>query len=134
MVCKAFACAYKHTDCLSANILQVWAQLEQTDARVTISQLELRLIDAQQLQESKQTHDNVFILSLAFMRPHHMEQTALDQSITSADSCTFTVLKTVPTWASACDFSRSWISGTEIVAKLCRANRCSVKASLQFYR
>lgn len=37
------------------------ARGEQTDARVTASQLAMGLIDAQQLRESKQTHDNVFI-------------------------------------------------------------------------
>lgn len=39
---------------------------EQTDARVTASQLAMGLIDAQQLRESKQTHDNVFIFVPGF--------------------------------------------------------------------
>lgn len=58
---------HKHTDCLHASILQVWAQGELTDARVTASQLAIGLIDAQSLLESKQTRDNVFILYFAFL-------------------------------------------------------------------
>lgn len=43
-----------------------WAQGKKTDARVTDSQLAMGLIDVHPLQESKQKHDNVFILFIYF--------------------------------------------------------------------